>query len=252
MLRRNKFETRDIRRLCGHLIQAYKESGGWIKPDEIVAAMFATGPSEGGCWTYDVIVRGKLSSGEPVYFGLRHERAWMDVYDPKSAQRRCPRKIHRRLPGIWIQPRSSKVVLRYRATKRTRDQRNHWRSLEENIFMSLNFFDSNGMPFAYSDNGETIYTFDGRPVAYLYDESLYAFSGLHRGFFEDGQIWDSAGSVVLFTPVAYGGPMKPLKSALPLKVFRQLAPFKALRNVRPPRPFKNKSWSSTLPENHFT
>ena len=66
--------------MCGHLIQAYKESGGWIKPDEIVAAMFATGPSEGGCWTYDVIVRGKLSSGEPVYFGSRHERAWMDVY----------------------------------------------------------------------------------------------------------------------------------------------------------------------------
>ena len=109
-------------------LRARRESGAWIKPLEIVAAMFATGPSEGGCWTYDVIVRGKLSSGEPVYFGLpdssrtsapsrsrhitggaspvkdpagnrrqqvrpegrlsfvtnqvglRHERAWMDVY----------------------------------------------------------------------------------------------------------------------------------------------------------------------------
>ena len=118
--------------------------------------------------------------------------------------------------------------------------------------MLFYFFDSNGMAFAYSDNEEIIYTFCGRPMAYLYNESVYAFSGCQRGFFEDGQIWDSKGSVVLFTPKAIGGPMKPLKSAPPLKVFRQLVPFKALRNVKPPRPFKTMSWSNTLPEKHFT
>ena len=92
VLRRTKFETQDIRRLCGHLIRAYRESGAWVEPEEIVAAMFATGPSAGGCWTYDLIVRGKLSSGEPIYFGLRHERDWMDVYARKRRNGDIPGK----------------------------------------------------------------------------------------------------------------------------------------------------------------
>ncbi len=63
--------------------------------------------------------------------------------------------------------------------------------------MSRDFYDSNGRPYAYSDDGETIYTFGGRPVAYIDGDSVYLFSGSHLGFFQNGQVWGHAGNVVL-------------------------------------------------------
>lgn len=84
--------------------------------------------------------------------------------------------------------------------------------------MALDFYDAQRRPFSYSDDGETIYTFGGRPIAYLDGDSVYSFSGAHVGFFENGQIWDHSGGVALFTDGASGGPMKPLKSLKPLKL----------------------------------
>ena len=83
--------------------------------------------------------------------------------------------------------------------------------------MSLDFYDSNGQPYAYTDDGETIYTFGGAPIAFIDGDSIYSFSGAHVAFFEDGQVWDHSGGVVLFTDQASGGPMKPLKALKPLK-----------------------------------
>ena len=78
--RRSRFEFPDVRRLCGHMIRAYQKAEAWPEPDGIVAAMFSNGPPEGGCWAYDRILRTKLSSGEHVYFGEKHDRDWIDVY----------------------------------------------------------------------------------------------------------------------------------------------------------------------------
>ncbi len=56
--------------------------------------------------------------------------------------------------------------------------------------MALDFYDSHGRLYAYSDDGEAIFTFDGRPIAHIDSDSIYSFSGAHLGFFESGQIWD--------------------------------------------------------------
>lgn len=83
--------------------------------------------------------------------------------------------------------------------------------------MTLEFYDYQGQPFSYCEDGETIYPYAGIPIAYIYEDSIYSFNGRHLGFFENGQIWDHSGKVILFTPQATGGPIKPLRGLKPLK-----------------------------------
>jgi hypothetical protein len=117
--------------------------------------------------------------------------------------------------------------------------------------MPLDFYDSNGRPYAYSDDGEIIFTFGGRPVAYIDGGSVYSFNGRHLGFLENGQIWDQSGSAVLYTDGASGGPMKPLKALKPLKGLKQLKPLKGLKELKPLKPLKGMTWSQFPPESMF-
>lgn len=117
--------------------------------------------------------------------------------------------------------------------------------------MSIDFYSANGQPYAYSDDGETIYTFDGRPVAYIDGDSIYSFGGAHLGFFENGQIWDHSGQVALFTDGASGGPMKPLKALKPLKGLKHLKPLKGLKQLKPLKPLKTLAWSKRSPQGIF-
>lgn len=117
--------------------------------------------------------------------------------------------------------------------------------------MALDFYDSTGRPYAYSDDGETIYTFSGKPIAYISGDSLYSYSGKHLAFFEKGQIWDHSGSVLLFTDGASGGPMKPLKALKPLKGLKELKPLKGLKELQPLKALKSMSWSNLAQEELF-
>jgi hypothetical protein len=117
--------------------------------------------------------------------------------------------------------------------------------------MALDFYDSAGSPYAYSDDGETIYTFSGKPIAHISGDSVYSFSGRHVGFFENGQIWDHSGAVVLFTDGATGGPIKPLKSLKPLNSLKELKPLKGLKELKPLKTLKGMSWSTLVPEQIF-
>jgi len=117
--------------------------------------------------------------------------------------------------------------------------------------MSLDFYDLNGDPYAYSEDGETIYTFDGRPIAHISGDSIYSFSGKHLGFFEAGQIWDHNGAILLFTDDSQGGPMKPLKSLKPLKGLKELKPLKGLKELKPLKALKSMSWSAHSPQDVF-
>ena len=117
--------------------------------------------------------------------------------------------------------------------------------------MSLDFYDSNGTPIAYSDDGEHIYTFDGRPVAYLSQDSVYSFSGAHLGRFETAMIRDNDGEVALFTEGATGGPPKPLRQLKPLKGLKQLKPLKGIKELQPLRPLPSSSWSRLSGEKFF-
>jgi hypothetical protein len=117
--------------------------------------------------------------------------------------------------------------------------------------MSLDFYDARGRAFAYSEDGETIYTFGGSPIAYIDGESVYSFSGKHVGFFERGHLWDGAGKVVLFTDQASGGPIKPRKSLKPLKRIKRLKPSKRNQELRPRKQLQGSAWSHYSPERLF-
>lgn len=60
----------------------------------------------------------------------------------------------------------------------------------------MTFYDSHGKLIANSDNGEDIYTFNGKPVAYLSDNKVYGFNGHHLGWFEKGWIRNKSGRCV--------------------------------------------------------
>lgn len=117
--------------------------------------------------------------------------------------------------------------------------------------MSLDFYDKNGRAYAYSKNGEVIYTYTGIPIAYIHDDSIFSFSGAHIGYFNDGILRDSRGAVLLFTNGAVGGSMKPMKQMKPMKSMKQMRPMKGLKQMKPMRPMKTMGWSEYLPEDIF-
>ena len=71
----------------------------------------------------------------------------------------------------------------------------------------IEFFDRHGMATAFCD-GQSIYLWDGRPVAYLLDEKVFAFSGRFIGWLSDGWIIDEDGKCLLFESDAVSGPRK--------------------------------------------
>ena len=117
--------------------------------------------------------------------------------------------------------------------------------------MSLDFYDSKGNAIAYTDDGEHIFTFGGRAVAYISQDSIYSFSGAHLGRFENGLIRDNNGDVAFFTDGATQGPLKPLKSLKPLKGLKELKPLKGLKELRPLKPLSSLGWSRSSGEGFF-
>jgi hypothetical protein len=113
--------------------------------------------------------------------------------------------------------------------------------------MELTFYDRNGQPYCYTIDGQHLFTFDGMPVAYLYDESVYSFDGIHLGWYVNGWIRDSDGQCVLYSEDATGGPSKPGRAGKPGKAGRAGLPGKAGRQGRPGRPGLSSSWSDLDP-----
>lgn len=118
--------------------------------------------------------------------------------------------------------------------------------------MNLDFYDQRGAPIAYSEDREHIYTFDGRPVGYLSDGSVYGYSGKHLGRFENGLIRDNAGNVALFCQECSGGPIKPIKQIKPIKGIKQIRPIKGVRQIKPIMPTSTLCWSSLSSKQFFS
>ena len=55
----------------------------------------------------------------------------------------------------------------------------------------MDFYDRHGNAVAYVDDGEHIYSWDGRPVAFISGEHVYTFSGNFIGWWAD---WPAPGS----------------------------------------------------------
>jgi hypothetical protein len=105
------------------------------------------------------------------------------------------------------------------------------------------FYDSNGSPVAYCDDGVHIYLFDGQPVAYFDRGQVYSFSGAHLGWFENSWLYDGSGNPALFSDGATGGPLKPIKQIKPIKGIKQIKPIKGIKQIAPIRPILSLSWS---------
>ncbi|WP_426215202.1 4-fold beta flower protein [Pseudomonas sp. DWRC2-2] len=75
--------------------------------------------------------------------------------------------------------------------------------------MSLDFYDRDRMPIAYTDDDEHLYSYCGRPVAYIHEGSIYSYPGHHLGCISDGVIRDNHGHIVLYTADSRGGCEKP-------------------------------------------
>lgn len=116
----------------------------------------------------------------------------------------------------------------------------------------LTFYNRYGKPIAYTDDGEYIYLFSGKPVAYFDDESVYGFNGKHLGRFIDGWIRDNNGHCVFFTEESYGsGPVKPIRQVKPVKSVKSVKPVKSVKQVRPVKPVISLSWSPLSSELFF-
>jgi hypothetical protein len=81
--------------------------------------------------------------------------------------------------------------------------------------MEITLFNKNGKPVSYiADDGETIYMWDGRPVAYLFEDQIYSWQGRQLGWFHNGTVFDiyglRAGFIKSKSPIATE--MEPLRS----------------------------------------
>ncbi|WP_345806196.1 4-fold beta flower protein [Bacillus subtilis] len=114
------------------------------------------------------------------------------------------------------------------------------------------FYNRNGAATAYSDDSEHIYLFNGKPVAYFYDDSVYGYNGKHLGYFTDGWLRDNQGNCVFFTEEAIGGPVKPIKQIKPIKNVKNIKPIKSVRQIKPIKPISSLSWSSRSSVNFFS
>jgi hypothetical protein len=89
--------------------------------------------------------------------------------------------------------------------------------------MEVTLFNKNGKAVAYiAADGKTIYLWDGRPVAYLFDDKIYGWHGRQLGWFHNGTVFDiyglRAGFIRSKSPIATE--VEPLKSQKRLKPSR--------------------------------
>ena len=93
------------------------------------------------------------------------------------------------------------------------------------------------------DDGESIYLFNGSPVAWLSDDRVYGYNGRYLGWYQMGWVYDRAGKPALFTREASGGPARPARRARPAHGARRARPARRARQAAPARPARRMSWS---------
>lgn len=115
----------------------------------------------------------------------------------------------------------------------------------------MEFFDKQGAATCYSPDGEHLYLWSGKPVAFLYSGKVYAFSGRLLGWLENGWLYDLSNRPALFSADAVGGPVKPVKKVRPVKGVKGVKPVKGVKQVAKVRPVKSLSWSGTANALYF-
>ncbi len=117
--------------------------------------------------------------------------------------------------------------------------------------MEIVFYNKNGRPVAYSEDWGTIYLYNGEPVAYIYRDAVYAFSGLHLGWFVEGRVVDHAGRDVFFTDLAMGRPVVLIGLASLRKGVRRATPIRQPREPKPAFSERKYAWAPRCSERFF-
>ena len=94
--------------------------------------------------------------------------------------------------------------------------------------MQETLFDHDGNAIAYLDydDDNTIFLWNGKPVAYLEnDNTIYGFNGKHLGWYEKGIMWNLNGERNGYN-----------KTALP--VYAKYEPYKSYKNYKPYKSYK--------------
>lgn len=96
--------------------------------------------------------------------------------------------------------------------------------------MEETLFDIAGVPVAYIsfDNDSTIYIWNGKPVAYLYEDMIYGFNGKHLGWYVQGEVRNLQGQICGFNKFA-------------ADVYTQFEPYKAYKQYSPYRSYMEYS-----------
>jgi hypothetical protein len=116
----------------------------------------------------------------------------------------------------------------------------------------LTLYNAQGRAVAYiDDDGESIYLYDGSPVAWLSEDSVFDYSGHYLGWIDNGWVYDRSGKAVFFTDDAQGGPARPARQACPARGARAARPARGAREARPARPPRSLSWSNLSNERFF-
>jgi hypothetical protein len=122
-----------------------------------------------------------------------------------------------------------------------------WHMAERTIF-----YDRFGVAIAYTNDGERIYLFDGRPAAFIRNGSVYAYSGQHLGWLSDGWIRDHNGDAVYFSNgPRRGGPVPPVPHVPPVPAVPQVPPVPGVPQVRPVSPVPSLGWSQLAAATFF-
>lgn len=113
----------------------------------------------------------------------------------------------------------------------------------------VDLFDSQRKAVAYlePDDDDTIYLWSGEPVAYLVDESIYAFNGRHLGWYRNGVVLDHDGNVVASSAIAFRKAVKPASA----RATKEATPPKAPRQSEPLTPSLGTSWSDVSAHDFF-
>jgi hypothetical protein len=112
----------------------------------------------------------------------------------------------------------------------------------------ISLYNSNGNAVAYiaTEDDNTIYLWNGKPVAYLFSDGddihVYGFNGKHLGWYMDGIIRDHKGDVVGFEKGAVNNIYLNYED---YKGYKDYKPYKGYREYAPYKPYWSSDFSNT-------
>lgn len=107
------------------------------------------------------------------------------------------------------------------------------------------FYDQRGDARLYLDSdGVSIYTLQGNPVGYLYNDTFYSYEGILLGHFVDNWLVDTSGYYLLFTKNSKGGPYVPSPKIMTATFIKLVPTIKQIKRIKIALPILNSTWSS--------